>query len=79
MSSTSILLYSLAILGSECASELVKNVLFSSSDIWSARFVSELKPSSMKDMGNLMKVISSKITNADMSLVSKIVKDKLLG
>lgn len=39
----------------------------------------ELKPSSMKDMGNLMKVISSKIANADMSLVSKIVKDKLLG
>lgn len=39
----------------------------------------ELKPSSMKDMGNLMKVISSKITTADMSLVSKIVKDKLLG
>lgn len=39
----------------------------------------ELKPSSMKDMGNLMKVISSKISNADMSLVSKIVKDKLLG
>lgn len=39
----------------------------------------ELKPSSMKDMCNLMKVISSKITNADMSLVSKIVKDKLLG
>ena len=39
----------------------------------------ELKPSSMKDMGNLMKVISSKITNADMSLVSKIVKDKLLS
>ena len=39
----------------------------------------ELKPSSMKNMGNLMKVISSKITNADMSLVSKIVKDKLLG
>lgn len=39
----------------------------------------ELKTSSMKDMGNLMKVISSKITNADMSLVSKIVKDKLLG
>lgn len=39
----------------------------------------ELKPSSMKDMGNLMKVISSKITNADMSLVSKIVKDKLIS
>ena len=39
----------------------------------------EVKPSSMKDMGNLMKIISSRITNADMSLVSKIVKDKLLG
>ena len=37
----------------------------------------EFKPSSMKDMGNLMKVISSKITNADMSLVSSIIKDKL--
>lgn len=34
----------------------------------------ELKPSSMKDMGNLMKVISSKITNADMSLVSKMLR-----
>ena len=39
----------------------------------------ELKPSSMKDMGNLMKVISSKITNANIYLVSKIVKNKLLG
>ena len=39
----------------------------------------EPKPSSMRDRGNLMKVISSKITNADMSLVSKIVKDKLLS
>lgn len=37
----------------------------------------EVKPTSMKDMGALMKVISSKITNADMSLVSKIVKDRL--
>lgn len=37
----------------------------------------EVKPTSMKDMGTLMKVISSKITNADMSLVSKIVKDRL--
>ena len=37
----------------------------------------EVKPTSMKDMGNLMKIISSKITNADMSLVSKIVKDRL--
>lgn len=37
----------------------------------------EVKPTSMKDMETLMKVISSKITNADMSLVSKIVKDRL--
>ncbi len=37
----------------------------------------ELKPTSMKDMGNIMKVLNTKITNADMSLVSKIVKDKL--
>lgn len=37
----------------------------------------EVKPTSMKDMGTLMKVISLKITNADMSLVSKIVKDRL--
>ena len=37
----------------------------------------EVKPTSMKDMGNLMKIISSKITNADMSLVSKIVKGRL--
>ena len=37
----------------------------------------EVKPTSMKDMGNLMKIISSKITNADMALVSKIVKDRL--
>ena len=37
----------------------------------------EVKPTSMKDMGHLMKIISSKITNADMSLVSKIVKDRL--
>ena len=37
----------------------------------------ELKPTSMKDMGNIMKVLNTKITNADMSLVSKLVKDKL--
>lgn len=38
----------------------------------------ELKPTSMKDMGNIMKVVNTKLSNADMSLVSKIVKDKLL-
>ena len=37
----------------------------------------ELKPSSMKDMGNIMKALNSKITNADMSMVSKLVKDRL--
>lgn len=37
----------------------------------------ELKPTSMKDMGNVMKTVSSKLTNADMSLVSKMIKDRL--
>ena len=37
----------------------------------------ELKPSSMKDMGNIMKALNAKITNADMSMVSKLVKDRL--
>ena len=47
MSCTNNLLYSLAILGKEWASEFVKNVLVSSSDIWSAKNVSELKPNSI--------------------------------
>ena len=33
----------------------------------------ELKPTSMKEMGMLMKELNTKITNADMSLVSKFV------
>ncbi len=37
----------------------------------------ELKPSSMKDMGAVMKVVSSKLTNADMAFVSKTIKDRL--
>ena len=37
----------------------------------------ELKPTSMKDMGNVMKELNAKITNADMSVVSKIVKERL--
>lgn len=37
----------------------------------------ELKPTSMKDMGMVMKTVSSRVTNADMSLVSKIIKDRL--
>lgn len=38
---------------------------------------SELKPTSMRDMGNVMKELNVKITNADMSLVSKLVKERL--
>ncbi|MEG1892532.1 MAG: GatB/YqeY domain-containing protein [Bacilli bacterium] len=37
----------------------------------------ELNPTSIKDMGNIMKSLTAKITNADMSLVSKIVREKL--
>ena len=37
----------------------------------------ELKPTSLKDMGGIMKALNDRITNADMSLVSKIVKEKL--
>lgn len=37
----------------------------------------ELKPSSMRDMGSVMKVLNEKITNADMSLVSNMVKSRL--
>ena len=44
------MLYSLAILGSECASELVTKVRVSSSDISSAKYVSELNPSSMANI-----------------------------
>ena len=37
----------------------------------------ELKPTSMKDMGGIMKELNAKITNADMSLVSKMVRERL--
>ncbi|MBQ6840619.1 MAG: GatB/YqeY domain-containing protein [Bacilli bacterium] len=37
----------------------------------------ELKPTSMKDMGSIMKSVSSKLTNADMAFVSKTIKDRL--
>lgn len=36
-----------------------------------------VKPTSMKDMGLIMKELNSKITNADMSLVSRLVKERL--
>lgn len=37
----------------------------------------ELNPTGIKDMGNIMKVLNTKMTNADMSLVSKLVKERL--
>ncbi len=37
----------------------------------------ELKPTSTKEMGMVMKELNTKITNADMSLVSKLVKERL--
>lgn len=36
-----------------------------------------VKPTSMKDMGLIMKELNARITNADISLVSKLVKEKL--
>ena len=36
-----------------------------------------VKPTSMKDMGLIMKELNTRIANADMSLVSKLVKEKL--
>lgn len=37
----------------------------------------ELNPTSMKDMGSVMKAVSAKLTNADMAFVSKLIKDRL--
>lgn len=37
----------------------------------------EVKPTSMKDMGMVMKELNGKLTNADMSLVSSLVKERL--
>lgn len=37
----------------------------------------EINPTSMKDMGLIMKELNTRITNADMSLVSKMVKERL--
>ena len=38
----------------------------------------EIKPEGMKSMGLIMKELNTKITNADMSLVSKLVKERLI-
>lgn len=37
----------------------------------------EINPTSMKDMGSIMKKMVEKMPNADMTLVSKLVKEKL--
>lgn len=37
----------------------------------------ECKPEGIKDMGMIMKNLNEKLSNADMSLVSALVKDKL--
>lgn len=40
--------------------------------------ITELNASSIKDMGNVIKTVGSKVgSNADMAIVSKIVKEKL--
>ena len=38
---------------------------------------SELNPTSMKDMGKVMKYVTDKLKNADMTKVSQIVKERL--
>lgn len=38
---------------------------------------SELKPESIKDMGRVMKELTPRLPNADMGLVSKLVKERL--
>ncbi len=37
----------------------------------------ELNPTSMKDMGKVMREVSTKLTNANMAMVSKMIKDRL--
>ena len=39
----------------------------------------ELHPTSMKDMGSIMKYVGEHIKNVDNSLVSKIVKERLMN
>ena len=39
----------------------------------------ELNPSGMKDMGGIMKYVSSKLSNADMTKVSTMVKGRLMN
>ena len=39
----------------------------------------ELNPTGMKDMGGIMKFVSSKLSNADMTKVSTMVKGRLMN
>jgi len=39
----------------------------------------ELNPTSMKDMGNVMKYVTEHLKNADMTKVSSMVKERLLN
>lgn len=43
--------------------------------------IDEIKPTSMKDMGLVMKKVGELLVgkNADMSLVSKLVKEKIMS
>ena len=45
-------------------------------DVINKAFI-ELNPTSMKDMGSIMKYVSSHLNNADMAKVSNIIKERL--
>ena len=59
-----------AYLPSECSEEEMNTVIDEAFE--------ELKPSSMKEMGQIMKYVTEKLSNADMSKVSAIVKERLV-
>lgn len=59
-----------AYLPSECSEEEMNKVIDEAFE--------ELKPSSMKEMGQIMKYVTEKLSNADMSKVSAIVKERLV-
>ncbi len=59
-----------AYLPSECSEEEMNKVIDEAFE--------EIKPSSMKEMGQVMKYVTEKLSNADMSKVSAIVKERLV-
>lgn len=59
-----------AYLPSECSEEEMNKVIDEAFE--------EIKPSSMKEMGQIMKYVTEKLSNADMSKVSAIVKERLV-